>query len=40
MFGARFDLVFKSIKEGSFLPPKHPAEAERIVSKYEGHGEL
>lgn len=40
--GARFDLAFSSLKEGKFLPPKSPEEAQSIVSKFAApsHSEL
>ena len=38
-FGARFDLAFKSIKEGNFKSPQN-TPVEQIVSKYEGRDEL
>ncbi|KAF2765688.1 ERG9, squalene synthase [Teratosphaeria nubilosa] len=34
-FGARFDLAFASLREGSFFPPKNPEVAASIASNYE-----
>jgi farnesyl-diphosphate farnesyltransferase len=39
-FGARFDLAFKSLKEGNILPPKDAAPVQSVLSKLEEHGEL
>ncbi|KAH9825633.1 putative squalene synthase [Teratosphaeria destructans] len=35
-FGARFDLAFASLREGSLFPPKNPEVAASLASKYEG----
>ncbi|KAF2210965.1 hypothetical protein CERZMDRAFT_99136 [Cercospora zeae-maydis SCOH1-5] len=44
-FGARFDLAFKSLKDGNYFPPKGKDAIESIASKYESataaaHSEL
>ena len=40
MFGARFDLAFKSLADGNLKPPSGQEAIQEIKSKYEGSDEL